>query len=70
MGNQNSAETSQEQVKQANDVPKVKTEETKEKKPCKPCCACPETRQIRDAWYVKVYITCSFNTDVIERRYI
>ncbi len=26
--------------------------EVEEKPKCKACCACPETKKIRDAWYV------------------
>lgn len=30
------------------------TEEVVEAQKIKPCCACPETKKVRDAWYVVI----------------
>lgn len=31
---------------------KIETPNTNKEKKLKPCCACPETKKIRDTWYV------------------
>ena len=39
----------------ATKVEKVEAKPTTTEKKLKPCCACPETRKIRDEWYVKEF---------------
>jgi hypothetical protein len=39
-----------------NKVAKVEATTGTEKKPLKPCCACPETKKVRDEWYIILII--------------
>ena len=35
-----------------NNSPKIEAKPAEGEKKLKPCCACPETKKIRDVWYV------------------
>lgn len=50
MGNSNQKVEAAAPVKEIANTPSPTTDEQPKK--LKPCCACPETKRVRDAWYV------------------